>query len=178
MMSGWRIAPVGVLLVAVLAACGDDSDISDQVSEDVASPSTLQECAEQLGLDSDDYEDFTDVSDLTDPDDYIVEFEDFSDEHPDEFDEFFEEFNEEYRDEFEQFTGAYDDEFEDVTGAATDVESTNDLIIDTEDYTDLFVDFEDCAAFLQDRYAADVLDQVDERDEIDGKTGSGAGAPG
>jgi hypothetical protein len=174
-VTAWRgIVPAALLLVAGSAACGDDAELSEQV-EDVASPSSLQDCADQLGFDPDGYEDFTDVTDLTDPDDFIAEFEDFSDEHPDEFDELLEEFNDEYADEFGEFTGTYNEEFEDVTGEATDVESTRELIIDTDSYTDLFVDFEGCAAFLQDRYAAEVLDQVDEPDEIEGNTGTGSG---
>ena len=175
----WRTAPLGLLLVAGLAACGDDGPTTEQVDdEEVASPSSLQDCAEQLGLDPDDYEDFTEVTDTTDPDDFIGEFEDFSDEHPDELSELEEEFDDEYGQDFESFTGAFTDEFEDDFDETTDVDSTNELIIDTNGYTDLFVDFDECAAFVRQQHAAAVLDQVDEGDEIITGDGTGSGSGG
>jgi hypothetical protein len=171
-----RVAPVALLLFGGLAACADDGDLAEQVTE-VATPSSLQACATQLGLDPDDYEDFSDVTDLTDPDDFIAEFEDFSDEHPDELAELESEFSDEFQDDFETFTGAFTDEFDEVTGDATDVDSTRELIIDTDTYTDLFVDFDDCAAFVRTRFGASVLDQVDEPDE-QGRTGTGGNGSG
>jgi hypothetical protein len=175
----WRVAPLGVVLVAALVACGDDADMAEQVDEDeVASPTSLQDCAEQLGLDPDDYEDFTEVTDTTDPDNFIGEFEDFSDQHPDELAELEEEFGDEYGEDFATFTGAFTDEFEDDFDEATDVDSTNEVVINTDDYTDLFVDFDDCAAFVRQQHAAAVLDQVDEGDEIITGDGTGSGTGG
>jgi hypothetical protein len=171
-----RVALVGLLLFAGLTACADDGDLAEQVTE-VATPSSLQACAGQLGLDPEDYEDFSDVTDLTDPDDFIAEFEDFSDEHPGELAELESEFSDEYQDDFETFTGAFTDEFDDVTGDATDVESTRELIIDTDTYTDLFVDFDDCAAFVRTQFGSAVLDQVDEPDE-QGRSGRGESGTG
>ena len=49
-----RVAPVGLLLFAGLAACADDGDLAGQVTE-VAMPSSLQACAGQLGLDPEDF---------------------------------------------------------------------------------------------------------------------------
>ncbi|MGH9027764.1 MAG: hypothetical protein ACRDWD_16870 [Acidimicrobiia bacterium] len=56
--------------------------------------------------------------------------------------------------------------------------STRELIIDTDEYADLFVEFEACAAFVRTRFGAGILAPVDERDELDGDTGSRTGTGG
>jgi len=160
-------AALVALLGGIAAGCGDDGPSSSDVSDSI-----VQACAEALGLDPDDFSNFSDVDDydeLTDAvsdEDFDDDFTDeFTDTFTDEFSDFNDEFEAEFTDEFTEFNDATDvDEQLDVIASITDSDAFGDLFgafegcedvvrtlvvgglnseVTTDDFTDDFTDFTD-----------------------------------
>jgi hypothetical protein len=129
-------AALVALLGAIAAGCGDDGPSSSDVSDSI-----VQSCAEALGLDPDDFSNFSDVDDYDELTDAVSDedFDDFTDEFTDTFTEEFSDFNDEFEAEFT-------DEFTDFNDA-TDIDEQLDVIAsitDSDAFGDLFGAFEGC----------------------------------
>ncbi|MGH9025037.1 MAG: hypothetical protein ACRDWD_02820 [Acidimicrobiia bacterium] len=141
-------------LVAVAAGCGDDGPSASDVSDNL-----VQACADALGLDPEDFAQFSDVDsydELTDVvSDNTDEFGDFTDEFTDTFTEEFSDFQDSFE---EQFT----DEFTDLNEATDEAEQESILegITESEEFEDLFGPFEGCADVVRTLVAGGIAGQL------------------
>jgi hypothetical protein len=145
------------LLVGAVSGCGDDGPSASDVADN-----PVQACADELGLDADDFAQFSDIDSFSDYTNAAASDSDLAD--------FDDAFNDEYADEsqgFEdQISDAFVDQYSDDLEDATDVEDANAIIeefFDSDEYQDLYDQFGNCDAFIRVLAESEVANALDDQ---------------